>query len=273
MMPYKSIPFFKMQALGNDFVVMDATKQPFLLSSQQIQDMSDRHLGVGFDQLLVLEPPRDADTDFYYRIFNADGSEVGQCGNGARCIARFIQQQGLSDKEDWMLQTMDTQLQCHLLNDGRIFVRMGQPQFSPEKIPYSLNKPPTTHIDFLTVNVGNPHAVIVVNEINEADLLEWGKQLSVDARFPEGVNVSVMAIQNRAHILLSVFERGVGQTQACGSAACAAVVLGRKQGLLDTQVLVSQPGGDLEVIWQGTDSQVEMIGSAEFVYQGEYKLL
>jgi diaminopimelate epimerase len=267
------IAFTKMQALGNDFVVVDATQQAFCLNQTQIQQMADRRRGVGFDQLLVLAPPRDAETSFYYRIFNADGTEVGQCGNGARCMTLFIAQQQLNDQTTWILQTSETQLTCRLLPDGRPSITLAPPQFAPEQIPYLPEQPASLAVGFGVVNVGNPHAIIAVDNLADAPLSDWGQKLANDARFPEGVNVSIMAVRNRGHIDLRVYERGVGETQACGSAACAAMVFGQKAGLLDHQVRVTQPGGDLEVSWQGVDFPIEMSGEAEFVFVGEYQLL
>ena len=268
-----NIKFTKMQALGNDFVVIDATKQPFLLTPQQMQQMSDRRCGVGFDQLLVLELSRHQGSDFYYRIFNADGAEVGQCGNGARCVALYIKEKALSDKDAIVLQTREVKMQCRLLSDGRVSVLMGQPKFEPEEIPFDPSQPPSLDREFGVVNVGNPHAVMVVDDVDAVDLTRLGRAFEADARFPEGVNVSVMSVRQPNALALRVFERGVGETEACGSAACAAMVLGRKQGLLDARVVVSQPGGDLEIIWQDVDSSIEMIGPAAFVFYGDYPLL
>lgn len=264
------ISFTKMQALGNDFVVIDATKAPFPLTPEQIERMGDRRFGVGFDQLLVLEPSQDQDADFYYRIFNVDGGEVGQCGNGARCAALFIKDHGLSNREEIILQTMETRIQCRLLSDGRVSVMMNPPVFNDADIPFDPSQPASSDVEFSVVNVGNPHAVILVDDVDTADLVQWGEALAGDRRFPEGVNVSVMVVDGSKNIQLRVFERGVGETQACGSAACAAMVIGHQQGLLDTRVTVSQPGGDLEISWQGIDSSIEMVGPAGSIFHGEY---
>ncbi len=268
-----SIVFTKMQSLGNDFVVIDATEVAFSLSSVAIQRMAERHLGIGFDQLLVLEPTREACADYYYRIFNADGREVGQCGNGARCIALYTKIMDLINQDKVVLQTSETLISCHIISDSQVLALLEPPKFAYSTIPYDPAQQSTVlSVPFDVVNVGNPHAIIIVDDVRAIDLAAWGADFAKDRRFVEGVNVSVVAIQNPSHISLRVFERGVGKTQACGSAACAAMVLGRKKGLLDSQVIVSQPGGDLEISWQGNDSFVEMAGSAEFVFQGEYFL-
>lgn len=268
-----SIQFTKMQALGNDFVVIEAMTQPFSMTSQQIALMGDRRHGIGFDQLLVIEPSHEKSADFIYRIFNADGGEVGQCGNGARCVALYIKTQKLSDKDEVILQTKETALHCRVLSDDRVAVQMGAPMFQPEAIPFDGSQAPTIELEFGVVNVGNPHAVIRVDDVDVVDLNRWGSALAEDPRFPEGVNVSVLAVQAPDAIQLRVFERGVGETEACGSAACAAMTLGYQEGWLDSSVTVTQPGGDLEISWQGTDSKIEMIGPAEFVFRGEYLLL
>ena len=262
-----------MQALGNDFVVIDATKQSFALSSEQIQRLGDRHRGVGFDQLLVIEPSRDIASDFYYRIFNADGGEVAQCGNGARCVALYIKSEGLCDRDEIVLQTQEAELRCRMLGNNQVSVSMSPPKFEAAEIPFDPSQSASVDLEFGVVNVGNPHAVIVVDEINADDLVQWGAALASDARFPEGVNVSAVVVKSRDAVVLRVFERGVGETEACGSAACAVMVLGYQQGWLDSHVTLSQPGGDLKISWQGTDSLIEMQGPAEFVFLGEYRLL
>lgn len=265
-----NISFTKMQALGNDFVVIDATQNPFPLSPTNIQKMADRHLGIGFDQLLVLEPARAAQTDFYYRIFNADGSEVGQCGNGARCMALYIKEKGLSSHDEIILQTSEMSMPCRVISKNRVSAQLGEPRFAPEAIPYVATEPPSSDVPISVVNVGNPHAVIIVDDMDAVDLAELGDTLNGDKRFPKGVNVSVMQIRNPSRVDLRVFERGVGETQACGSAACAAMAVGYQQDLLDQRVIVSQTGGDLEIAWQGPDSAIEMTGEAHFVFYGEY---
>lgn len=273
-----TISFTKMQGLGNDFMVIDATKQPFYLHPQQIRDMSDRRFGIGFDQLLVVERPQQATADFFFRIFNADGSEVAQCGNGARCIARFVKKMGLTDKTTFIVQTQQTTMQLTLVGDDCVKVDMGQPRFSPQQIPFLANEIMYQYdielnnqlVQFAVVNVGNPHAVILVDDLKTADIANIGGRLSVHPQFPEGVNVGFMQILNRQQIQLRVFERGAGETLACGSGACAAMVIGKKQNLLADEVIVHQHGGDLTIRWFGEDASIEMIGSAEFVYEGKW---
>jgi len=275
-----NISFTKMQGHGNDFAVIDARQETFSLTPQQIQQMADRRKGIGFDQMLVLETAKDNHADFVYRIFNADGGEVGQCGNGARCMALFIQENGFSDREQITLKTNEGLLSVRMLEDDLVEVDMGLPRFAPSDIPFKANHESNTYqlavddqaVTFSIVNVGNPHAVITVSDVDSVDLSKLGKQLGSDAHFPKGVNVSVVQLIDNSHIRLRVFERGAGETQACGSAACAAVAVGRKQGLLGDSVKVLQAGGELEICWQGVDHTVKMIGPAVTVYRGEWVL-
>ena len=272
--------FTKMQGLGNDFVVIDATSSPLTLGKAQIQRIADRRLGVGCDQVLVLESSEDKGLDFVYRIFNSDGGEVGQCGNGARCVGRFIQAQGLSDKHELTLQTTEGLLKLALLEEGIVKVIMSPPVFSPKDIPYISDQESEAYdlpvdgelLSFSVVNVGNPHAVIFKNDINETSVEKWGRALGAHTSFPEGVNVSVVHVVNEQHVDLCVFERGAGMTKACGSAACAVVAAGRRLGLLDAKVTVSQSGGDLDIHWEGAGENMEMIGPATFVFQGVFHL-
>lgn len=271
--------FTKMQGLGNDFVVIDATRESFALSSQTIAHMADRRFGIGFDQMLVLTPPTDKSVDFNLRIFNADGSEVGQCGNGARCIARYISNQQLSKKKHFVLQTSHSRLSLFLENDNQVLVDMGSPKFEPHDIPYSGNKVASqysllldaTRVEFNIVNVGNPHAVIQVKDIEEAEVLRIGRKFSTHPDFPLGTNVGFMQIISPTQIKLRVYERGAAETLACGSGACAAVVIGHRLGLLDKKVLVSQRGGDLTITWdEQKNESIMMKGPAEFVYHGDW---
>ncbi len=264
------IPFTKMQGLGNDFAVIDATQTPFTLSSEQIQKMADRRTGVGFDQLLVLESTKDKQADFVYRIFNADGGEVGQCGNGARCIALFIHDTGISERDEFTLKTTEGLLTVQRLKDGRVKVDMGQPRFASQET-YDIKVGNETVV-FSAVDVGNPHAVIVVDDVDAINLEPLARELTQHALFPEGVNVSVIQILDDRHIHQRVFERGAGETQACGSGACAGAIAGHLRGLLAENVWVQQPGGELEIEWQGPDKTVKMIGPAAFVYSGEWRL-
>lgn len=277
------ISFTKMQALGNDFVVIDATKKSVSLSKMQIQKMADRHLGIGFDQLLILEASKDSSADFVYRIFNADGSEVAQCGNGARCIGRFIKENHLSEKTEWILQTLATRIKVQLQNDKQPSVEMGIPKFDSKDIPFQENfaqkiehthlfRLSNTSLKFAVANLGNPHAVIQVNKDTQVDLKALGSEMNQHPAFPSGVNVGLMEIMSSTFIRLSVYERGVGETSSCGSGACAAMVIGRRLGLLENRVKVAQPGGDLTIEWEGEGSTVKMAGPAEFVFQGEIDL-
>lgn len=269
----RTIAFTKMHGLGNDFIVINAVSQPFILTAVHIRRMADRRLGIGCDQLLVLEPPRDALSDFFYRIFNADGGEVEQCGNGARCVALLIKEKGLSLKKEWVLKTSQVSMRCRVVSDEEVSVELPAPIFEAAAIPYQPDQPARFHENFTVVNVGNPHAVVVVEAVESVDLNAWGQLIGSDPRFPEGVNLSVMAIDSDRHIHLRVFERGVGETQACGSAAMAAVAAGRRSGLLASLVRVSQPGGVLKIGWQGIDSNMKMLGPAHRVCEGEYFLL
>lgn len=275
------VNFTKMQGLGNDFVVIDATKEAFSLTASQIQRMANRRLGVGFDQLLVLELPREGapeHVDFHYRIFNADGSEVGQCGNGARCIAHFIRERGLSDKKIFCVSTLSGELKLELVEGGKVAVCMGVPRFMPADIPFVAAEEAHLYpidvgdkeIKLSVVNVGNPHAIIQVDKIDAQEVAVTGQLLSGHERFPQGVNVSFMQLIDPQNIRLRVYERGTGETLACGSAACAAVVAGRRNGILQERVTVSQPGGTLVVSWQGPDAAIRMTGPAKIVFQGEW---
>lgn len=272
-----SFRFTKMQGLGNDFVVIDATRESFALSAETIAHMADRRFGIGFDQMLVLTPPMDKNVDFNLRIFNADGSEVGQCGNGARCIARYISTQQLSKKKHLVLKTTDSCLSLFLEKDHQVLVDMGSPKFDPQEIPYLADTTTSaysllldaTQIEFNIVNVGNPHAVIQVKDIEKADVVGIGSKFSIHPNFPLGTNVGFMQIISPTQVKLRVYERGAAETLACGSGACAAVAIGRRLGLLDEKVQVSQRGGNLTIIWDRQKS-IKMKGPAEFVYQGEW---
>lgn len=272
-----TLPFTKMHGLGNDFMIVDATSRPFPLTRRQIQAAADRHRGVGFDQLLVLAPSPGGQADFTYLIFNSDGSAAEQCGNGARCMAKFIHEQGLSRKNELRLITNDKITRLNLETDNTVTVEIGEPYFEPARMPfepletgepYQLKIAGKT-VQFYVAGVGNPHAVILTPEITASMVNEIGKQLSVHASFPQGVNTGFMQIISRDHINLQVYERGAGPTLACGSGACAAAAVGRRLGLLQEQVQVSQPGGELWIAWQGAGSPITMRGPAEFVYQGK----
>ncbi len=273
------VKFTKMQGLGNDFVVIDATKSPFLLSPSQIQKMANRRFGVGFDQLLVIEAPKQTGIDYHFRIFNADGSEVGQCGNGARCIARFIREQELSQKNEFHVSTIKDVLRLLIETDEKVSVYMGIPRFNPADVPFVAHEASNFYgvevdgqiVQLSVVNIGNPHAIIPVNQIESNQVATLGAQLSKHERFPEGTNVGFMQVIDPQNIRLRVYERGTGETLACGSSACAAVVVGRRNGLLQERVVVTQPGGSLSVDWQGPNIPVRLTGPAVTVFQGQWE--
>jgi diaminopimelate epimerase len=276
-----TISFTKMHGLGNDFVVIDAINQDIALTSAQIRFIADRHLGVGCDQLLLVEKPAlNSDADFKYRIFNADGSEVAQCGNGARCFARFVRDKHLSDKQRILVDTQSRQLVLRFDDDGLLTVNMGIPQHAPAEIPLQASEESRFYSvivngnerGFGAVSLGNPHAVIQVDNINTAPVNEVGKALESHSFFPERANIGFMQVIDRQHIKLRVFERGAGETSACGSGACAAVVVGIEQKQLDTNVNVALPGGDLSIQWQGRGQPVWMTGPAVSVFDGQIVL-
>lgn len=273
------VRFTKMQGLGNDFAVINATKEPFQLTTSQIQKMANRRFGVGFDQLLVLESSDREGVDFNFRIFNADGSEVGQCGNGARCIARFIREQNLSKASEFAISTLSDILHLKLENDDKVSVHMGVPHFNPVDVPFVADKAANLYdvevnnqlVKLGVVNIGNPHAIIPVDQIDAGLVSTLGAKLSTHDRFPQGTNVGFMQVVNPQNIRLRVYERGTGETLACGSGACAAVAVGRRNGLLQERVMVSQPGGSLSIHWQGPDTPILMTGPATTVFLGEWE--
>ena len=276
-----SLSFTKMHGLGNDFVVIDAISQTVDLTPDQIRFIADRHRGIGCDQLLLVEPPESNEVDFNYRIFNANGGEVGQCGNGARCLARFVVNNGLTDKNELTVATASGTIHLSLEADNQVTVNMGAPRFKPADIPfdgnealerYSLSVGDRT-IKIGAVSIGNPHAVIDLASINVANIdaapvAELGPLLESHERFPECVNVGFMQVVSRSQIRLRVFERGVGETQACGTGACAAVAVARTWGMVDDQVTAYLTGGHLLINWQGDASSIMMTGSAETVFEG-----
>ena len=275
------INFTKMHGLGNDFVVIDAINQSINLSPEQIRFMADRHFGVGFDQLLLVEKPVSNNADFKYRIFNADGSEVAQCGNGARCFARFVRDKNLFSGDEIRVDTNTGQLVLKLTENGLVTVNMGIPRHAPVEIPLlATQESPTysvetdgTLTEFGAVSVGNPHAVIQVADINLAPVTELGLILESHPLFPERANIGFMQVLNRKHIKLRVYERGTAETLACGSGACAAVVVGIVQHLLDNEVVVDLSGGQLTVSWAGRGEPVFMTGSANTVFDGKISLM
>ncbi|MGL5291965.1 MAG: diaminopimelate epimerase [Vibrionaceae bacterium] len=268
--------FSKMHGLGNDFMVVDVVTQNGYFSPDLIRRLADRNRGIGFDQLLLVEPPYDPDSDFHYRIFNANGSEVSQCGNGARCLARFVQLKGLTNKSLLKVSTQAGKLQLKVEYDGSVTVNMGQPIWQPSKIPFRAATEENTYIVrkeentfFIgVVSMGNPHCVLVVDDVACVPVAEHGEMLMTHDRFPEQVNVGFMQIVSRNEIRLRVYERGVGETLACGSGACAAVAVGIKQGLLADTVTVHLPGGSLHVRWKGGSEPLWMTGPAVHVFDG-----
>lgn len=273
------INFTKMHRLGNDFVVIDATKMPLELTTSQIQQMANRRFGIGFDQLLVIELLKNNCADFFFRIFNADGSEVGQCGNGACCIARFIHANQLSNRDELRISTINGILELKIRPDNKVSVKMGIPHFEPKEIPfiaYDSSNFYSIEVDhqkvkFGIASIGNPHAIIPVEYIDAEEVIRLGTQLSIHERFPEGVNIGFMQVINSQNICLHVYERGTGETLACGSNACAAVVVGRHCGLLQERVVVNQRGGSLTIDWKGPLTPVIMTGaSASTVFSGEW---
>lgn len=270
------ITFTKMHGLGNDFVVIDAINQPIALTSEQICKLADRHFGIGFDQLLLVERPVSDNADFKYRIFNADGGEVAQCGNGARCFARFVRDKHLSEKNEILVDTDSGQLLLSFDEDNQITVNMGVPRHAPSEIPLLADRESqfyTVLIDgkeqsFGAVSMGNPHAVIEVPEVTAASVAEIGHFLESHALFPERANIGFMQIVDRNHIKLRVYERGAAETLACGSGACAAAVIGMERGRLDREVRVELPGGELKIVWAGRGNPVFMTGPAVSVFEG-----
>jgi diaminopimelate epimerase len=275
-----SIAFTKMHGLGNDFIVIEALKKKFHGSPEQIRRLADRHFGIGFDQLLLVEPPVSEDMDFSYRIFNADGDEVEQCGNGARCFARFVYDRGLTEKTEIRVGTLSGIIIHRILDDGRVCVDMGVPDFEPERIPFITDKRQHSYslalangvVEIAAVSMGNPHAVQIVEDVDSAPVTQTGPEIEHHPLFPQRVNAGYMEVIDRRAIRLRVWERGSGETMACGTGACAAVVTGIDQGLLDSPVEVALPGGKLDIEWSGQGTSVFMTGPAEYVYEGEFEM-
>jgi len=276
-----TLKFSKMHGLGNDFVVLDGVHQQVALTADQIRALGNRHTGIGFDQMLLVEPAQTPGADFRYRIFNADGSEVEQCGNGARCFVRFVHDQGLTEKSAIVVETKRGIIHPRLEADGLVTVDMGQPRFAPSEIPFvaqteaaeqPLVLPDGTTLVIGAVSMGNPHAVTVVADVDTAPVAAQGPQIENHARFPQRVNAGFMQIVDRHNIRLRVYERGAGETLACGTGACAAVVSGIRRGLLDSPVRVQTRGGDLTIAWAGMGQPVIMTGPAVTVFTGEIAL-
>lgn len=272
------VAFTKMQGLGNDFVVIDAIEQPIELSEDRIQQLSDRRFGVGFDQLLLIEASTDDAADYRFRIFNADGKEVGQCGNGARCVALYLKAKYRNIGSRLQLVTQAGLLDVLFDHQDRVAVNMGVPQFNPVDIPFIADQNQKLYhlevegqtVALSVVNVGNPHAVIRVDQIRAEQVSVLGRLLSVHPAFPAGTNVGFIEVIDAANVRLKVFERGSGETLACGSGACAAMVVGRRNGWLQERVIVNQPGGALQIDWQGPMSAVVMTGPGKKVFEGVF---
>lgn len=274
------LEFTKMHGLGNDFMVVDLISQRAYFDSLTIQRLADRHFGVGFDQLLVVEPPDVPNADFKYRIFNADGSEVEQCGNGVRCFARFVHERQLTSKTKIKVQTKAGIVEPELGQNGWVRVNMGQPKFLPQEIPFIADEPDNLYdlmlaneekLSIDVVNMGNPHAVTIVHDILTADVARLGPQIESHERFPQRVNAGFMQILDEQHARLRVFERGVGETLACGTGACAAAVSGMRRGLLASKVEIELAGGKLQIEWKEGDV-VWMTGPTANVYEGRLDL-
>lgn len=274
------LKFTKMHGIGNDFVVIDAISQAVSLSSTQIQRLADRHFGVGCDQLLLVEHSTSADVDFRYRIFNADGGEVGQCGNGARCFVRFVHDKDLTQKTEIRVGTVSGVITLKLEDDGQVMVDMGAPYFAPKDIPFTADETALTYtldvtgtqVKISALSMGNPHAVQIVDNVDTAPVELQGPLIESHPRFPQRVNAGFMQIADKHHIRLRVFERGSGETLACGTGACAAAVTGIRLGFLQSPVKVSMRGGDLTVRWSGNNAPVWMTGPAVTVFEGEVEI-
>lgn len=274
------VRFTKMHGLGNDFVVFDGVSQTVTLTPEQCRRIADRHFGVGCDQILLVEAPTRDDVDFRYRIFNADGGEVEQCGNGARCFVRFVHDHGLTTKTAIRVETASGVIEPRLLDNGEVTVNMGEPRFAPADIPFAAEAEAPTYalkvgqhvLDIAVLSMGNPHAVLRVNDLDNAPVDILGAAIESHARFPQRVNAGFMQVLTPHDIRLRVYERGAGETLACGTGACAAAVAGIRQGWLQSPVSVHTRGGDLVVEWAGKGQPVTMTGPAETVFEGEIEL-
>lgn len=272
--------FTKMHGLGNDFVVFDAIGQTVNLSVTQLRHIADRHFGIGCDQILLVEKASRPDVDFRYRIFNADGGEISQCGNGARCFVRFVHDHGLSSKTTLRVETLSGIIEPSLLDNGQVNVNMGTPHFAPADVPFTADAIALLYplqvgehlIHITALSMGNPHAVMRVNDLDAAPIGILGAAIAVHTRFPQGVNAGFMQIVNPHDIQLRVYERGAGETLSCGTGACAAAVAGISNGWLESPVTVHTRGGDLTIEWAGENQAVMMRGPATTVFEGELEL-
>ncbi len=274
------LKFTKMHGLGNDFVVLDGVRQNITLTPAQLRFLADRNFGVGCDQILLVEKPGQAGIDFRYRIFNGDGSEVEQCGNGARCFVRFVHEQGLTDRREIKVETKSGIISPRLEADGNVTVDMGKPVFAPDRIPFvsptdAVIQPLQVgdqEVAITAVSMGNPHAVQVVEDVDTAPVAIQGPMIESHPRFPQRVNAGFLQVVDRHSVRLRVYERGAGETLACGTGACAAVVAGISRDLLDSPVRVSTRGGELSIAWNGPGTPVHMTGPAVTVFSGEIEL-
>jgi len=275
------IRFAKMHGQGNDFVVIDGVRQPVALEPERVKALADRHFGVGFDQLLLVERPREPGNDFRYRIWNADGGEVEQCGNGARCFARFVRDEGLTDKRELAVETASGVIRPRIEDSGAVTVDMGEPRFAPADVPFTgTSEARLTYalsvggvmVEVSVLSMGNPHAVQLVEDVDRAPVTTQGPLIEHHPAFPKRVNAGYMQPVTREHIRLRVWERGAGETLACGTGACAAVVAGIQRGMLGPQVRVTTRGGDLAIRWNGAGSPVMMTGDAVRVFDGELEI-
>jgi diaminopimelate epimerase len=272
--------FTKMHGLGNDFVVLESITQAVRIDERLIQLLADRHRGVGCDQVLVIEPPGDPELDFRYRIFNQDGTEVGACGNGARCVARFIRDKRLSGKRRLRVETRGGVLTLSCDRGNVVSVTMGAPRLEPQEVPFEAAARAAVYtlevdgerVELGAVSMGNPHAVLLVDDVDSAPVERLGPRIETHPRFPEHANVGFMQVLDRGEVRLRVWERGVGETLACGSGACAAAVAGILRGALDSPVTVHARGGDLLIRWAGAGAPVLMTGPAQAVYEGEIEI-
>lgn len=276
------VTFTKMHGLGNDFIVLDMLATPLRITSNLVSKLADRHFGIGCDQVLVLEAPNAPENDFAYRIFNADGTEVEHCGNGARCIARYIQENALSDNPCLRIETLGGIITLERLADGQVKVEMGTPTWVPSAVPTHLKLDATGagHLHLFhrvrpvrVIGLGNPHAIFKTAHLEEVPLHRIGRSLQRHNAFPRGVNVGYMQLMSREHIRLRVFERGAGETLACGTNACAAVVAGVLGGDLQRQVRVELPGGQVWVEWKEANNMVYLTGPASSVFTGQFKII
>jgi diaminopimelate epimerase len=276
----KLLKFTKMQGVGNDFVVVDAVNQQVALDADTVRHIADRHFGVGCDQILLIERPRTPGTDFYYRIYNADGEEVQHCGNGARCFLRYVRDKGLTHKTQIRVETLSGVIAPKLESDGEVTVDMGAPEFEPAKIPFLADGKALTYridvagqsVEISALSMGNPHAVQVVESVERAPVLTQGPLIERHPRFPQRVNAGFMEIVDRHRVKLRVYERGAGETLACGTGACAAVVAGITRGYLVSPVSAHTSGGRLRIAWGGGRQPVTLTGAAETVFEGAIEI-